>query len=289
MTTTDHSSDLQAVVDAGIAIAQPRRLDDRFYSVTTPAGAQHHVIDLEQHRDRYRDRPRRKTGTTVVHDADSFVTYLAKHALPETEIYADVTTGALVAVINAHGHVEQTNGVTAVEADDFAGWGDHRLHLQLHKTTAWKAWEAHDRRLLGQVDFAEHIEDRLLDIVTPPGADMLELAQTFQATRAVGFESSKRLSSGQTQLTYREEENATAGKKGQLQIPERFELALVPFEGGEPYKVTARLRYRINGATLAIGYVLDRPEDILRAAFLDTVTDVASRTQRDVLNGVPNR
>lgn len=290
MPSTDlETTDTQDAIDAGIAIAEPHLLGGgSVYAIAVPAGGDVKIVDRDL--DKYRERPRRLTGDVAVHDADSFVNYLTKHGLPETEIYADVPRGQLIAVINAHQGVGATDdpdllAADAVAADEGAGWGDHRLTLALQQTPAWKAWAAFDRRMIGQVDFAEHIEERLADIVTPPGADMLELAQTFQATRTVAFESSKRLSNGQTQLGYRESEDATAGKKGQLQIPERFELALRPYEGTDPYKVTARLRYRINGPTLAIGYLLDRPDEILRAAFLDIVTDVAGRTERIIFNG----
>lgn len=280
-------------IDAGIALAEPKFLGGgSVYAIAVPAGGDVRIIDRDL--DKYRERPRRITGDVAVHDADAFVHYLAKHGLLQTDIYADVPAGKLTAIINAHQGVDDVDAtvdtegleqLTAAFADQGAGWGDHRLSLALQQTPAWKAWAGYDRRMLNQVDFAEHIEERLADIVTPPGADMLELAQTFQATRSVAFESSKRLSNGQTQLAYREEDTATAGKKGQLQIPERFELALRPYEGTDPYKVTARLRYRINGPTLAIGYLLDRPDEILRAAFLDIVTDVADRTERTILNG----
>lgn len=283
MPTTDfETTDTQDAIDAGVAIAEPTELvDGQAYAFAVPAGGDIKVIDRDL--DKFRARPRRKTGDVAVHDADSFVNYLAKHGLPETEIYADIPAGRLTAIVNAHQDADPTGDAT--DADRGAGWADHRLSLVLQQTPAWKAWAIHDRKMLGQVDFAEHIEERLAEIVTPPGADMLELAQTFQATRSVAFESSRRLANGQTQLAYREEDTATAGKKGQLQIPERFELALRPYEGTDPYKVTARLRYRINGPTLTIGYLLDRPDEILRAAFLDIVTDVAHHTERTILNG----
>lgn len=283
MPSTDfETTDTQDAIDAGVALAEPTELTDgQAYAFTVPAGGDIKVIDRDL--DKFRARPRRKTGDVAIHDADSFANYLAKHGLPETEIYADIPAGRLTAIVNAHQDADPAGDAT--DADRGAGWADHRLTLALQQTPAWRAWAGHDRKMLGQVDFAEHIEERLADIVTPPGADMLELAQTFQATRSVAFESSKRLSNGLTQIGYRENEDATAGKKGQLSIPERFELALRPYEGTDPYKVTARLRYRLVDQQLRLGYLLDRPDEILRSAFLDIVTDVAHRTERTILNG----
>lgn len=271
-------NDVQAIVETATRAAEPRPLDTqgRFFSALVPDGARLDVIDIERHLDVYRDTPRRKAGTVEVHDALAFISYLSKHGLPETEVWADVANQALVAVINANGGI-----------DDPAGWGDHRAQLVLRKTPAWTAWAKYDKQFLSQTTFAEHVEERLPDFVMPAGAEMLELAQSFKAATKVAFESSRRLSSGETTLEYREETAATAGKKGNIAIPDIFSLGLAPFDGTEGYRVNARLRYRISDGALSLGYVLERPEDILRAAFADITTVVADGIAASVWHGTP--
>lgn len=279
--------DDQAVIDVALQAAGPREVaPGATYVVPMPAGGAVAIVDRDL--DIYRDRPRRIHGTAIVHDADGFIAYLGKHGLPESEVYADVTRQQLVGVVNAHrGADADVQHEDAVGADTGAGWSDHRVLLQLHQTTAWKAWAALDRKLLDQVAFAEHVEDRLVDVVEPTAADLLEIVQTFSARRKASFESSTRLSTGIVQVAYREEEESKAGKRGQLSFPEQIVLGLVPFEGGSAFKVTARLRYRLTDGTLRIGFVLDRPEDVLRTAFLDAVQRVATEVEHPVLNGVP--
>lgn len=278
---TDTTDNIQSAIDAGIATAKPLELVEGMdYAVVVPAGGTVERIDNDL--DMYRTRPRRKTGTVTVRDAASFNAYLDKHGVEDTEIWADPVTHSLVAVINAHGAAD-----TEANEEGQPGWGDHRVRLDLAKTTAWQAWAKHNGQLLRQVDFAEHLEQRLGDITKPAGADMLELAQRFTAKRDVQFESSRRLADGQTQLRYHEQIDAKAGSKGDIAIPEAFELGLVPFEGAEAYKVTARFRYRINDGTLLLGYVLDRPEDILRAAFDDIVQAVDKGEVPPVFMGTP--
>lgn len=222
----------------------------------------------------YAAQPRRKRGIVVAHDAPAFIAYLSKHALEETEVWADIANQQLVAVINAPGVSN-------------SGWGDHRVALALRKTPAWVAWAKYDRQFMAQVLFAEHVEERLIDFVTPLGAEMLELSQSFKAHKNVKFESSKRLTSGETTLEYREQTEATAGKKGDVAIPDIFTLALSPFDGCDAYKVKARLRYRITDGTLSLGYVLERPEDVLRAAFDDIVTAVDGGIDASIWHGTP--
>lgn len=212
-------------------------------------------------------------------DEASFVEYVKRHYDAGTEVYADLTTSTIIALID---------GPTASggESDrDRAGREAHTATLTLTKTPSWNAWAAQDGKLQAQVAFAEHIEDNLQDIVEPAAADMLELAQTFQATSGVEFKSSQRLSTGETNLKYAEKTEATAGRSGDIAIPERFKIAVVPFVGGDTaYGVSARFRYRLRSGELLLSYRLDRPEKVLEDAFQDVLAGVKSGLES---TGVP--
>lgn len=264
------TTDTQPIIDAATRAAEPTALDEsaRFHTVVSPEG-DIKLIDLNVERDnaKYAHTPRRKRGTYQVHDAQSFVAYIAKHGDSDTEVWADAVAAKITGVLNAH---EDTDGTVPGARHE-----DHQVVYSVLLTDAWKAWAQHDGRLLGQEDLAEHFEDRSIDIIKPSAADMLELAQSFHATTSSSFESSKRLSDGQAQFEHRENIDASAGKKGQLTIPAAFEIALKPFEGADPFRVTARFRYRITNGVLRIGYKLDRPEDVLRQAFSTVVENVS--------------
>lgn len=263
------TTDTQPIIDAATRAAEPHSLDDegRFHTLVAPDGS-FKLVDLDKVRDEaeYAHKPRRKTGVYRVHDAKSFVEYLAKHHDTDTEVWADAVAAKITGVLDAH---EATDGSIPGARHE-----EHRVVYDVVLTEAWKAWQSHDGKLLDQSTLAEHFESRSIDIVRPTAADMLELAQSFRATTSSSFESSKRLSDGQRQFEHRETIDAQAGKKGQLTIPETFELGLKPFEGADAFKVTARFRYRITDGVLRIGYKLDRPEDVLRQAFLSVVENV---------------
>lgn len=271
--TTDN---IQAAIDAGVALAKPQAVgaSGRFYSVALPEGGTHQLIDLEKAREVLRETPRRKQGTFAAYDAGSFITYMTKHATEHSEVWADIERRTITAVINAHGDVD---------ADP--GWGDHRLVLQLRHTPAWKAWTGNDRRALTQTDFAEHLEDRRLDVVEPTAADLTELARSFKATKKVEFAESKHLSTGQVQLTYHEVVDAKAGNKGDIEIPETFMLGLTPFEGSARYEIGARLRFDISSGQLQLTYVLDRPDEVLRIAFADLLVDIDNGITAPIFQG----
>ncbi|MFF9200001.1 DUF2303 family protein [Streptomyces sp. NPDC014779] len=219
--------------------------------------------------------PDRKTGTTTVRDAVSFAAYFTKHADDDTELYADADRLTVTAVLDAH---------TATTAR----WSGHRLTLQLRKTESWTQWLEHDGRLMQQEQFAEFLEDHLPELLEPSAADMLEIAQSIQGATKVEWQNSTRLSSGQRQFTYAETVQAKAGQRGQLTIPETFVIGLVPFEGSEGYKLTARFRYRITkDGGLTLGYKLERPSDIIRTAFRDVVNAIGEQIEQPIMNGTP--
>lgn len=274
---TDTNTETQDAINAGLAMAAPKKLDDegRFFSVTVPGEGRHLLVDLEIQREQFRDTPRRKTGAYSAHTGDAFITYMAKHCLPESELWADITTRSVTAVINAH----DNNMVGR------PGWGDHRLELQLQHTPAWTAWAGLDGKWLSQVQFAELLEERFQDVVSPDAATLTEVARTFKATKSAAFESEHILSSGQVQFGYREEIKAEAGRKGNLEIPEKFTLGLAPFEGGKPYSVLARLRFSIDDQKLRIRYVLDRPTEVVRAAFDEVVGVIGAGCDAPLFHG----
>ena len=285
-------TDMQTIVDTAQEAVEPKLIptDDgvkRLYSVIVPNGADHVIVDVEQRLTPYLARPRRKTGRVGFTDPASLVGYLAKHKMPETEAFADADAGTITAVINAHeGYAEGDEPSDSPAYSGLAGWGDHTATLTLRATDDWTHWTENDGKWFSQTEFAEFIEQHLPCCVSPDGATMLELAQTFKATKAVKFEQSKRLKSGETKLEYREDIEAKAGSRGSLDIPDEIALALAPFERGEAYRVTARLRYRIiNDGLLALSYVLIRPRDVLLDAFGQSAAAIADESGVEIWHG----
>jgi uncharacterized protein YfdQ (DUF2303 family) len=231
------------------------------YVFSVPSGTELETVDLEY----LQPNPRRAKTTRQFIEPASLVAYVTEHATPATHLYGNLDTFRVTAVLDDH---------TA----QAAGWGDHRAVLTARRTEEWQRWKKLDSQYIGRVAFAEHIEDGLREIVDPPGADLLEMAQTFEANTKVAFRSENRLKNGQRQLVWEETIEAKAGQKGQLVVPETLTLALVPFEGMEAVQITARLRFRIREGELKIGYKLDHPEQVERDCFAQILAVVQSGT-----------
>jgi uncharacterized protein YfdQ (DUF2303 family) len=242
-------------LDAGAVLAVPDR----------EGGVR--VVDT----DAYADSPRHIAAARVVGDAESFVRYVTKHVIDgHTEVYADTPSSAVVAVLDSHDAGQ-------------GGWQKHTARLELRHTKSWEAWTKADGKLLEQTEFAEFIEQQSLDVRTPETAVLIEIAQSFQAKTSVDFEGGERLDSGQVRLEYKETVSAKAGQKGHIDIPKELELLLRPYIGGPVYLVVARFRYRLRGSQLGLGIVLQRPQEILDAAFADIVTEI--RDGKTVVKG----
>lgn len=264
---------LDAVIEVAQTAAGPHEVEVGKYHVIV-ANGQLQKIDLTG--DQYRPLPSRKAGTVAVFDVDSFLAYFKKHGDDSSEVYADVKERTITAVLDAH-------------TEEGPRWGKHRLVLELQLTTAWTTWIKRDGALMPQGDFAHFIADNLKDLIEPAAATMLEIAESFQATTKASFESSTRLASGGRKFAYSEDTDAKAGHKGDLTIPDTMRLALRPFEGAAPYDVTARFRYRLEKTELTLGFKLERPDDVLAAAFANIRDQIDSDIDQPVLSGKPVR
>lgn len=273
--TEPNRTENDAVADLAEQAATRQKIeivDGRVFALVHRGDQIVHEFDTE----RYEATPSRKTGHATLTDDDSLVAYVKRHADDETTtLWGDLDRGSIVAVFNDHN-----------AATDDGGWGDHRATLKLRETEDWKHWLKNDGQLLSQDAFAEHIEDGVDAIREPAAATMLEIAQSFHAKSGASFSGGRRLS-GEVQFTYEETVTAKAGNKGSLEVPETFVLGLAPFEGNDPYAITARFRYRLVDGRLALGYRLIRPDKIRRAAFDDVAAAVNAATDLPVMAGTP--
>lgn len=231
------------------------------YGVFTPPGWQFDTYDEE----RDLARPRRPEGSVTVYDAESFVAAVTRRHLdgPEPVIYADEDRLALVAVLND-------------DEADLAAWRDYRVELGLRPTPEWLHWTKLDGKLVEQEAFAEHVEDGVNELREPAAGVMLDIAQTIHGTVNATMKAARRLIDGRVQFAYEEEGTAGAGTSGELTIPDTLLLVLRPFVGGPAYEMSARFRYRLGRGAVTLGYKLDRPHEVKRAAYLDVRAAVAA-------------
>ncbi|MBG6083270.1 DUF2303 family protein [Zhihengliuella flava] len=275
MTNTNSSTETGAYADLAQAAVFPKELEaGKIY-----AFSDHERGIFTVDTDQYSARPRRQETNHRVSNVVSFIAYLEKWGRRgETEIFARPADGTIEAIIDA-GHTRDGRTDDKIAP----GRGAHGVILDLKQTKELRAWKTFDGRLNGQEEFAEFIEDQAATIINPSSADMLELAQSLQVAKSVDFKSGSRLADGNTTFQYVETQAARAGQSGNLEIPSELQLAITPYEGGEPYKVTARFRYRLRESRLLLGFKLDRIDKVIEAAFNDIAEQVEEFADENVL------
>lgn len=225
--------------------------------------------------------PHRKRGTVHVRDTDGLLAYIdlqtggwdeGETTLPT--IYYNPAAFSALAVFNGHSY-------------QGPGWGDHICQLQLEPTPEWQAWAGIDRRFLTATEFAEFIEEWRHTISDPPTADLLDMVRSFRATTKVAFRQEVVDKSGARALEYVEETAATAGSKGQLEIPDGFGLVLAPFVGADAKALPARFRYRLAEGRVSFGVVLEQPAQVAKAAFDAELNRIGQHAPFVLINGRP--
>lgn len=271
----------KAIIDIALQAAPPAELElGKIFLARN--GDESELFDLttDEYRERQGLQPIRKTGTFNFTETPGFCTYVINHALPDrTTLWADRKLGQIKALIDGHHR--------GPDAEWVAGWGHHRAILRLTPTKEWTEWMAISGKQQPQDTFAEFLEDHLADVRHPDAAELLEIATSIQASSGTTFSQAIRPSSGEVQFSFVENIEGRAGRSGQLKIPTHIQLGITPWEGLPAYKVQARFRFRLNSGKLTLGVVLDRPDDVLRAAFGEVLEQISTATSLEVFHGTP--
>lgn len=238
-----------ALIEQAVAATQPIQLEPgRVYAVHNRDGyLAFSGADVEEHQRSLAA----KRGKYTIHTTESFLAYLRKHATEATEVWCDLKLERITAVIDAHGTNEK-------------GLQQHKAELALQTTRDWKQWTAIDRAYHTQLDMSEFVQDHFDCFVKPGPLEMLEIAETFSATRKVEYKSAQRSKDGTTTFTY-EESNQVNGK---VKIPDEITVRVAVFENSEPVTVKVRVQYKIDDdKKLYLRFLMDRPEEVKQAVF----------------------
>lgn len=260
--------DAQAAIAAGAALGDPRSPStDEGTGVFTVVPKDYRIEDLE----RFLPRPLRIKEAVTLHDTNSFIAYVNNFKLPVSRIFFDTVEEEFVAVLDYH------------EAET-AGWCGHTAVFKPRRSVEFETWMGSNRKQFTQVDFARFLEENLPDVVEPNSAELLQVALTFEAKKSVEFASGVRLANGQIQFAYDEIVRGTA-QKGTIEIPESFVLGIPIHVNGPAYRISVRLRWRLQEGKLVFWYEVVRPHRYIEDALKEIRERVGVETTMGILAG----
>lgn len=244
--------------------------------------------------DEYRTRPDRREGTAKLEDLDSFIAHAKRFADEGSAIFADPNFArpSLTSVLDYH----------PAGAESDPRFGRHRGVYTFPLSEEWAAWQAKDTEPMGQAEFAEWIENRIVDIIDPSQAGesakalgeaigcafaspskLLELSRGLALRVDVKVKSAKNLGTGESQMQYATEHQDESGAP--LKVPGAFLIALAVFRNGPPYQIAARLRYRHREGSLTWFYEMHRYDRVFEHAFKEACDRAKAETALPLFMG----
>lgn len=298
------------------AVAELTRssLEPRVVEVTSPDGAlkaqvlavpQAHggfeVESVKHHLNEYRSAPERRTGTAAILDLTSFIEHTNRFKDGDSALFGNPsqTAPSLLSVLDYH-----RSNVSALGANA-PRFGQHRALYTFPISDEWQEWKSKNKKnIFTQAEFAEFIENRIVDVVDPEnaGAAAKEYASTIGCTYAtpsklldlsrglsvrVGskYREARNLGTGETQFTFESQHQDESGAP--LKVPGAFLVAIPFFRLGWAYQLPVRLRYRVSNGGLVWFYELARIEANFDHAFKEACDKAKSETQLPLYLGAP--
>lgn len=233
--------------------------------VALPQGQRLEEIDLE----RLLDNPRRTVASATLIDAASFTDYVRHHRTDDNG--ATVWCG-----FNPQSYALSFVGVIDEHTPAQAGWRGHKATFTPMLSAEWKAWLGMNGKPMSQVEFAEWIENHEEDFAEANGLPTLlqlkTMATNFVARQEMRFKSAIRLQDGGARLEYIND--ADDQTVADMKVFERFGIGIPVFWGGQPWQITARLKYSTAGSKLTFRYELIRADRVHEAAAKELIESV---------------
>lgn len=209
---------------------------------------------------------------------DSLADYVNRFKGAETVLFADISSNAILAVLDFHTAAKDG---TAPEVRRAV----HRANMVLPHSEEWKLWSTIDKQLKPQLEFARFIEENAADIIAPSGGDLLDAVRDLQARRKVNFVAAVRTASANENFEYTDDTEART--KGDIELPTKFQLKVPVYFGEPPVELFAFLRWKLEEGKLLLGVALHRAEHVRQAVFKQIVLSVGERTSCPVVFGKP--
>jgi len=165
-------------------------------------------------------------------------------------------------------------------------WCSHSAEFNTTATPAWNTWSGANDKFVKQSEFADFLYQNQKDVVNPAGAELLEIIQSLKATAAGEFREMRDDFCDSSELIYRMKISAQGGTTDKpLNLPNQFQVSVVPFYGCPAMLLQADLRVRApasDGEPLLLGFRFYRLTDQLQELTESICTLIGESTRLPV-------
>lgn len=264
---------------------------------------------LKKFLDEAQDYPDRRAGVSKHTNAESFIAHVLRHKGENTVLFASKSEIRAIYDYHLAGSAEEA----ASDEMTLARRGAHVAVYELGYSEEWRAWSGKFNVSLSQEQFAEFLEERADDIISPDNVAGIEYAEAFKkrftaasSERLVDLASNlkinieakvrnnKSLRDGSGVISYEERHKDERGDE--VKVPGGFFVAVPIFtpsldESGKPVGALdlfpVQLRYRVNNGGAVWMMIPHRKEMILQLALNNVITAVQKKTEVQLFHGQP--
>lgn len=214
--------------------------------------------------------PMRMRSEVTVDDKDSFLAYLGRWANGGTEVFADLGSRTVLAILD-HG-----------APDGCPAWASHRCKLAAALDERFAAWLGLHNQATKQVDFLEFLHDRAGDISSPKAGVVNDAIANFAVSRSTEVRAATRLGDGTVQIAWQEKDS---GSETHARWPEHVVLKLPVFRGEPPVEINVHLRYSVREGKLTFLVWITDLDMLVRREFERMAQDIATKSKLTVHSG----
>lgn len=278
MSAIDNNDTAKMLVQLGAKAPEVITLDSGDKVVVLPGGMGIHSL-------KEFSAPQRIEQEVTLLEAGSFIEYVNRFKDTDTLIFCDVSETGVTFKAMLDYHQQKEKGTHAPR------YCTHVADFTAIHTPEWRAWQSANRQRMSQVDFATWLEDNAQLFVQPKGAELLELVRTLHGHANARFSTALRLDNGSHSVSYEEDvqiKGTGAGtKSGDVKLPPEVVAGVAVFQGGQPYKITARLKARVQERSLTLWFETIQMPAVVRESILMLVKQIAEKTGITPLLGRP--
>lgn len=164
-------------------------------------------------------------------------------------------------------------------------WLNHSASVTYKESHQFGVWKKNDGIKMSQEEFAEFLDENVLDITDPTGSNVVSFASCLEARRTEVFKSSKNLSNGEVQFNWSNESSGDAVTK----FPTDMKIGIPIWTNGEKIMIPVKLFYRVSEGQLMFWYKLRQLEDIIDKLWDEDVKFIADSLSNigSVYQGLP--